>query len=76
MSPFLDSLRETSKALLDAMESIGNKSGGISLRYDPWREKNKWTIISGSARVCDTDDPIAVIVTALREGEKDEGIED
>jgi len=52
------------------MEEIGRRGTCVWLKFDPFRERNKYTIIAHGVRIADTDDPIAYIVKTLREGEK------
>ncbi len=52
------------------MQAIGKKGYHISIRYDPDRDKNNWTVLLKNSRLCDTDDPLKCLVYHLEQNQQ------
>ena len=55
------------KTAIDYMRLIGKIGIPIMLRYDPYRQKNHFTIVIGDRRLRDTDDPISELEAWMEE---------
>jgi hypothetical protein len=44
---------------------LGQRGFGVTVRYDPFREKNNFTVIVGNQRIGDTDDPRELLRSLL-----------
>jgi len=64
----MDKNKINKMSFTELVEYVGDKSMQMPfLKYDVYREKNKWTICIGNIRIGDTDNPEQLLRNWLKE---------
>jgi hypothetical protein len=53
--------------IIQLMKEMGGRGMAITLRYDPERLFNRFTLISPDGRICDTDEPAEALWEWMKE---------